>query len=131
MTSEGITKVECNDAPKAIGPYSQAISAGDYVFVSGQVPIDPASGEVLRGDIKKQTLLVIENTEKILRECGLGLERIVKVEIFLKDLGDFEAVNEVYSSRFDSDIKPARQVVQAAKLPKDVGIELSCIAYKK
>ncbi|MFQ5952239.1 MAG: Rid family detoxifying hydrolase [Candidatus Omnitrophota bacterium] len=127
---KGVKKVGCNKAPKAIGPYSQAISAGEYVFVSGQIPIDPETGEIITSDIKKQTSVVIDNTEKILCECGLELHNVIKSEVFLKDMGDFEAMNEVYASRFGGDAKPARQVVQVARLPKDVGIELSCIAYR-
>jgi 2-iminobutanoate/2-iminopropanoate deaminase len=130
MAEEAITKVECAGAPAAIGPYSQAVSAGDYVFVSGQIPIDPCTGEIVKSDIKEQTSLVIGNTEKILQSCGLGLGRVVKAEIFLKDMNDFEAVNEVYASAFNGETKPARQVVQVARLPRDVGIELSCIAHK-
>ena len=130
MNNQKLKRIESPNAPKAIGPYSQAVSAGDYVFVSGQIPIDPQTGEVISADIGEQTSRVIKSAEMILRECGLSLDSVAKVEVFLKDINDFAAMNEVYASMFTSDIKPARQVVQAAKLPKDVGIELSCIAYK-
>ena len=100
------------------------------MFVSGQIPIDPKTGEIIKKDIKEQTSLVLGNAESILNSCGLGLDKVVKVEIFLTDMNDFEDMNEVYASVFNGENKPARQVVQAARLPKDVDIELSCIAHK-
>ena len=121
--------IKCADAPAAIGPYSQAVQAGDFLFVSGQIPIDPGNGEIVKEGIKQQTLLVIENAEKILRSAGLELSDVVKVDVFLSDIQDFTAMNEVYGSKFTGDAKPARCVVQAARLPKDVRIELSCIAF--
>ena len=125
-----IDRVECSNAPKAIGPYSQAVAAGDFVFVSGQIPVSVETGEVAGNGIKEQTHLVIDNTEKILSSCGLGLGNIVKADVFLKDLEDFSDMNDVYGTRFGGDVRPARCVIQAAKLPKDVKIELSCIAYR-
>ena len=123
-------RIETSSAPEAIGPYSQATSAGEYVFVSGQIPIDPATGKVTEGGIKEQTSLVIANIENILREVGLGLESVVKAEVFIKNMDDFSAINEAYAEKFTGSILPARQVVEVSRLPKDVGIEISCIAYK-
>ncbi len=131
MPQEPIRKIETDKAPKAAGPYSQAVSAGDYVFVSGQIPIDPGTGEVLKEGIKSQTELVIRNMEAILSSSGLGLDNVVKVEVFLKDMNDFKQVNEVYETMFTDDVKPARQVIEASKLPKDADIEISCIAHAK
>lgn len=130
MSRKEITRIETKEAPEAIGPYSQAVSAGDFLFISGQIPVDAGTGEVLKGDIKKETALVIENIEKILRSCGLGLEDVVKSEVFLTNMDDFASVNEVYSEKFTAGIKPARYVVEVAGLPKDVSIEISCTAYK-
>jgi len=130
MNAREIKKIQTAKAPQAIGPYSQAISAGDMVFVSGQIPIDPSTGEVVKGGIKEQTALVIENTENILKECGAALGSVVKVDVFLNDLNDFTLMNEVYSSSFKGDVKPSRCVVQVARLPKDVSIEMSCIAVR-
>ena len=130
MTTREIKKIQTDKAPQAIGPYSQAISAGDMVFVSGQIPIEPSSGEVITGAIEKETQLVIDNTKSILTECGLTLDDVVKVDIFLKDMNDFTLVNDVYSNNFKGDVKPSRCVVQVARLPKDVGIEMSSIAFK-
>jgi 2-iminobutanoate/2-iminopropanoate deaminase len=129
-TVKKIEQVHSQLAPEPIGPYSQAVSAGDFVFVSGQIPIDVKTGAVASSQIAQQTEIVIRNTEKILDAAGLGLGDIVKTDIFLKDLADFQEMNEVYARSFASEVKPARCVVQAAKLPKDVKIELSCIAYK-
>ncbi len=127
---EKISKIQCSDAPKAVGPYSQAVAAAEHIFVSGQIPIDPDSGDVIGGDIRAQTKLVIDNTRKILGSCGLDLGRVVKVDIFLKDLEDFAVMNEVYASSFLKEPRPARCVVQVSRLPKDVRIEMSCIALR-
>ena len=118
------------DAPEPIGAYSQGICAGDFVFISGQIPIDPKTNDIICGDIRVQTDLVITSIENILKAEGLVLSDVVKSEIFLKDLDDFQDINEIYASRFSGEIKPARVVIQAAKLPKDVGVEISCIAYR-
>ncbi len=117
-------------APEPIGAYSQGICAGDFVFISGQIPIDPKTNDIICGDIRVQTDLVITSIENILKAEGLVLSDVVKSEIFLKDLDDFQDINEIYASRFSGEIKPARVVIQAAKLPKDVGVEISCIAYR-
>ena len=127
--AKGISKVYSPQAPEPVGPYSQAVSAGDYVFVSGQIPLDHKTGAVASGEISQQTELVIRNTERILEACGLSLGDVVKTDVFLKDLADFAAMNEVYARMFPGDVKPARCVVQVARLPRDVKIELSCTAY--
>lgn len=127
---KGIQVVHSEEAPEPIGPYSQAVIAGGFVFVSGQIPMDPKTGAVASAEITRQTELVIRNTERILAASGLTLGNVVKVDVFLKDLQDFPAMNEVYARAFKQDVKPARCVVQAARLPKDVKIEMSCVAYK-
>lgn len=124
-----LQKVETEKAPQAIGPYSQAVAAGEYLFVSGQIPINPATGELVEGEIKEQAAQVLDNLEAILEAVGVGFDRVVKTEVYLKDIGDFGAVNEVYASRFSHDIKPARQAMQVANLPMDATVEISCIAY--
>jgi 2-iminobutanoate/2-iminopropanoate deaminase len=114
-------------APKAIGPYSQAIQAGNLLFLSGQIPLDPASGELVKGDISEQTRRVLENLKGVLESQGLGMEDVVKVTIFLKDMGNFNQVNEVYATYFPSS-PPARSTVEVARLPRDAGIEIEAIA---
>lgn len=123
-------KIETNKAPVPIGPYSQAVVAGDYLFVSGQIPIEE-SGEVILNDIEKATNVVLDNIEAILREENLTLEDVIKSEVYLKDINDFEKFNNAYGNRFTSDIKPSRVTIEVSKLPKDSDIEISCIAYKK
>src|SRR5438067_7778999 len=100
-------------APDAIGPYSQAVVAGDLVFTSGQIPLDPATGEMVKGDVKEQTRRVLENLKAVLGAAGSSLERVTKATVFLADMGDFAAFNEAYAEYFDSH-KPARSTVQAA-----------------
>jgi 2-iminobutanoate/2-iminopropanoate deaminase len=123
-------KVETEEAPKAIGPYSQAVLAGDLLFVSGQLPIDPKTGKVVQDEIEIQTYQVLNNIEAILKCAELGFEDVVKTEIYMKDLQEFTQVNAIYAKFFSSEIKPARQTMQVAKLPLDVRIEISCIAKK-
>lgn len=123
-----IQKITCTTAPKAIGPYSQAIAAGEYLFVSGQLPIDPSTGKLIEGNIEAMTHRVIDNLEAILKTAGLSLKQVVKTEVFLKNLDDFQAMNRAYGERFAHDPAPARQAIQAAKLPLDARIEISCIA---
>jgi len=119
--------IQTEKGPKAIGPYSQAIQAGDLLFLSGQIPIDPKTGELIMGDIRKQTQQVLENIKGILESQRIGLEDVVKVTIFLKDMGNFSQVNEVYATYFPSS-PPARSTVEVAKLPRDVDIEIEAIA---
>lgn len=114
-------------APKAIGPYSQAIQAGSFLFLSGQIPLDPASGELVKGDIREQARRVLENLKGILESQNLGMEDMVKVTIFLKDMGNFSQMNEVYGTYFPSS-PPARSTVEVARLPRDVEIEIEAIA---
>ncbi|MCR4292292.1 MAG: RidA family protein [Candidatus Kuenenia sp.] len=114
-------------APAAIGPYSQAIKAGNLVFVSGQIPIIPETGETLQGDAAVQTRQVLNNLRNILEAAGTSLDRVVKTTIFMKDLNDYEAVNDVYKEFFKNE-PPARAAVQVSRLPKDVAIEIEAIA---
>ncbi len=122
-------KVEMADVPRAVGPYSQGIVANNFLYVSGQIPIDPVSGKLVDGGIEKQTPQVLENVEKILKAVNLSLSSVIKSEIFLINMGDFAIVNEFYAAKFDADVKPARQVVGVASLPLNSLIEMSCIAY--
>jgi len=118
--------IQTEKAPKAIGPYSQAIEAGNFLFLSGQIPLDPKTGEV-QGDIRQQTRQVLENIKGVLESEKLGMESVVKVTIFLKDIGNFNQVNEVYATYFPSS-PPARSTVEVAKLPRDAAIEIEAIA---
>ncbi len=120
--------INTKNAPGAIGPYSQGIIVGDFVYTSGQLPINPVTG-VLETDIKVATKQSMENVKAILEEAGTSLENVVKTSIFLKDLNDFAAVNEVYGTYFTEN-PPARSCVQVAKLPKDAVIEIEVIASK-
>jgi 2-iminobutanoate/2-iminopropanoate deaminase len=125
----GVTKsaVSAADAPKAIGPYSHAIRAGELLFVSGQVPIDPATGNLIDGDITAQTRRVMDNLAAVLKAGGLSLQHVVRTTIFLADMSDFAAVNAVYGSCF-SEPYPARATVQVSRLPKDARVEIDAIA---
>ncbi|QEC52001.1 2-iminobutanoate/2-iminopropanoate deaminase [Anseongella ginsenosidimutans] len=116
-------------APAPIGPYNQAVLAGGFLFVSGQIALDPVSGELLKGDAAEEAELVMKNLGAILEAAGLGFENVVKTTIFLKDMNDFAAVNEVYGRHFTGNF-PARETVQAAALPKGVQVEISVIAAK-
>ena len=115
------------DAPKAIGPYSQAIRANGFVFVSGQVAIDPASQQVINGDIAAQTERVLKNLAAILKAAGSGLDMVVRSTVFLKNMNDFAAMNEVYGKHFTG-APPARSTVEVARLPKDALVEIDVIA---
>ncbi|MBV8052836.1 MAG: RidA family protein [Acidobacteriaceae bacterium] len=119
--------IATKDAPQAIGPYSQAIRANGLVFVSGQVAIDPATQQVINGDITAQTDRVLKNLDGILKAAGTSLDKVVRSTVFLKDMGDFAAMNEVYARYFTAQ-PPARSTVQAARLPKDVLVEIDVIA---
>ena len=115
-------------APAAIGPYSQAVRAGDYLFISGQIPLDPASGTVVAGDIRVHTQRVLDNLAAILAAAGSSLGQVVKTTVFLADMADFGAMNEVYAAAFTG-LPPARAAVQVARLPRDVRVEIEAIAY--
>ena len=119
--------IATKDGPQAIGPYSQAIRANGFVFVSGQVAIDPATQQVISGDVSVQTDRVIRNLAAILKAAGTGLEKVVRSTVFLKNMGDFAAMNEVYGKHFTS-APPARSTVEVARLPKDVLVEIDVIA---
>jgi 2-iminobutanoate/2-iminopropanoate deaminase len=116
------------DAPAAIGPYSQAIRAGDFLFVSGQIPLDPASGTLVDGGINEQTHRVLKNLDAILRAAGTSFNRVVKTTVYLSDMAEFAAVNAIYAEYFPAPA-PARATVQAARLPRDVKVEIDLIAY--
>ena len=119
--------IATQDAPQAIGPYSQAIKAAGLVCCSGQIALDPASGAVVAGDVAQQTERVLRNLSAVLAAAGSGLDRVVKTTVFLKNMGDFTAMNEVYSRHFKT-APPARSTVEAARLPKDVLVEIDVIA---
>jgi 2-iminobutanoate/2-iminopropanoate deaminase len=119
--------IATENAPGAIGPYSQAVKTGNMVFCSGQIPIDPATGEFVSNDVAEQTDQVLKNLSAVLEAAGTNLNNVVKTTVFLADMNDFTAMNEVYS-RFFSENKPARATVQAARLPKDARVEIECIA---
>jgi 2-iminobutanoate/2-iminopropanoate deaminase len=114
-------------APRAIGPYSQAVRSGNFLFASGQIPIDPATGEFVAGGITEQTEQVMRNVSAILEAAGAGLQQVVKTTVFLADMDDFTAMNEVYGRFFGED-PPARATVQAARLPRDARVEIEAIA---
>ncbi|HZG50827.1 MAG TPA: RidA family protein [Pyrinomonadaceae bacterium] len=117
-------------APQAIGPYSQAVSLGDFVFTSGQIPIDPKTGVFVEGGIAEQTEQVLRNLAEVLRAAGTSLAGVVKTTVFLADMNDFAAMNEVYG-RFFSNEPPARSTVQAARLPRDARVEIDAIAIRR
>jgi 2-iminobutanoate/2-iminopropanoate deaminase len=121
--------ISTKDAPQAIGPYSQAIKANGFVFVSGQVAIDPATQEVISGDIAAQTDRVLRNLSEILEAAGSGLGKVVKSNVFLKNMSEFAAMNAVYGKYF-STAPPARATVEVARLPKDVLVEIDVIALE-
>ncbi len=115
------------NAPQAIGPYSQAIRANGFIFVSGQIPVDPATQQVVEGGIAKQTEQVINNLEAILKAAGSGLDKVVRTGVYMTDLTEFKAMNDVYE-RFFPQSAPARATVQVSRLPKDVLVEIDAIA---
>ena len=119
--------VATDRAPGAIGPYSQAVRAGDLVFASGQIPIDPATGEFVAGGVAEQTEQVLRNLTAVFEAAGVGMNQVVKTTVFLADMDDFTAMNEVYG-RFFSTEPPARATVQAARLPRDARVEIEAIA---
>lgn len=119
--------ISTENAPGAIGPYSQAVKAGNMVFCSGQIPIDPQMGEFVSDEIAEQTEQVLKNLSAVLEAAGTGLNNVVKTTVFLIDMNDFAAMNEVYAKYFNEN-KPARATVQAARLPRDARVEIECIA---
>ena len=123
-----LSAVSTGSAPKALGPYSQAIRAGQFLFVSGQVPIDPATGEFVAGSIGDQTRRTLTNIGEILKAGGASLQQVVRTTVYLADLADFPAMNETYATFFTAP-QPARSTIQAAKLPRDARIEIDVIAF--
>ena len=121
--------IQTSNAPQAIGPYSQAIKASGLVFVSGQVPFDPETMQIVEGDIKTQTERVLANLRAILEAAGTSIDRVVKTTVFLADLNDFNAMNEVYGGFFGA-TRPARSTVQVARLPRDARVEIDLIALE-
>jgi len=120
--------VSTADAPEAIGPYSQAIRAGDFLFLSGQIPLDPATGTVVSGGVPEQTHRVFKNLGAVLAAAGASFDDVVKATVYLADMSDFAAMNEVYGTYFASPA-PARATIQAARLPRDVKVEIDLVAF--
>lgn len=120
-------KIVCEEAPLPIGPYSQAVKVGNFIFVSGQIPIDPVSGEILKENIGAQTRLVLKNLEGILKTADSSLGKVVKLSVFVRDLKNLKEVNEVFEQVFQGDY-PARETVEVSRLPMDADIEISAIA---
>ena len=123
-----LNKIETTTAPAALGPYSQAVQAGDFLYCSGQVPLVPATGEMVAGGIIEQTVQVMENLKQVLQAAGADFSCVVKTTIFLADMNDFAVVNEQYG-RYFSGVAPARATVQVAALPKNARIEIEAVAY--
>ena len=122
--------VQTEDAPKAIGPYSQATLAGDLVFCSGQIGLDPNTGEFVQGGVKEQTTQVFRNLKAVLQAAGVGLDAVTMVNVYLKSMKDFKDMNDVYAETF-GDHKPARATVGVSELPKNALVEISCVASLK
>jgi 2-iminobutanoate/2-iminopropanoate deaminase len=120
--------VTTEEAPEAIGPYSQAVRAGDFLFASGQIALDPAAGALVPGGIVEQTHRVLQNLGAVLKAAGVSFDRVVKTTVYLADMSDFSAMNEIYATYFHAPA-PARATVQAARLPRDVRVEIDLIAY--
>ena len=129
MTQERKTIISTPKAPAAIGPYSQAIRSNGLLFISGQIPIDPESGELIKGDAGEQAERVLKNLQAILEAAGMGLEDVVKTTLYLKSLGNFEKVNSIYERYFPNN-PPARSTVEVSRLPKDAEIEIEAVAIK-
>ncbi|QNH62253.1 RidA family protein [Hymenobacter sediminicola] len=118
-------------APAPIGPYSQAVQAGNTVYVSGQIALDATTGQLVGGgDVAQETHQVMRNVEAVLQAAGLTLRDVVKCSIFVKNLGNFATINDIYGSYFEADYAPARETVEVSRLPKDVQVEISCVAVK-
>jgi len=124
----GIEEIRTGKAPEPVGPYSQAVRAGGFIFCSGQIALDPDTGKIIGGGIEAETALVMDNLKAVLEAAGSSLEKVVKTTIYVRDMGDFSAVNRVYAACFTSSTAPARATVQVAALPKGAGVEIDCIA---
>lgn len=118
------------NAPAPIGPYNQAVLSGSTLYISGQIPMDPESGELISGDIQKETRQCMENLKAILEAANMGFEQVVKTSIFVKDMNQFAEINEAYGQYFDAATAPARETVEVANLPKFVNVEISMIAVR-
>jgi 2-iminobutanoate/2-iminopropanoate deaminase len=129
--SNSKTAISTNDAPAAIGPYSQAVRIGNFLYTSGQVALDPVTGSLVSGGVKEQTARVVENLKAVLAAAGASFAQVVKTTVFLKNMGDFAAMNEVYGRYFAADnaVAPARSTVEVARLPKDALVEIEVIAH--
>lgn len=125
-----LVPISSPDAPAAIGPYSQAIRAGDFLYASGQIPLDPTTGTITEGGITAQTHQVLQNLGAVLRAAGASYDRVVKTTVYLADMGDFSAMNEVYAGYFSAPA-PARATIQAAGLPRNVRVEIDVVAFLK
>jgi 2-iminobutanoate/2-iminopropanoate deaminase len=123
-------KISTEKAPKAIGPYSQAILAGQFLYTSGQIPIDPSSGAMVEGGIEVQIRQVLENIKAVLEAAGMGMEDVIKTTIFLKSMDDFVKINEIYGNYFTRDALPARSTVEVSRLPKGALVEIEAVACK-
>jgi len=122
-----LREVKTERAPKAVGPYSQAVAAGGFVFVSGQIPIEPNSGELVKGSFSEQAERVFENLKAVVEAAGASLKDVVKVTLYITDISRFAEVNEVYARYFDGDVLPARACVEVSALPKEVDVEADAI----
>lgn len=120
--------ISTDKGPRAIGPYSQAIKAGGFIFTAGQIALDPATAQIIEGDVVRQTVRVLDNLKAIVEAGGSTLARVVKTTVYLKDMNDFSAMNEVYA-RYFAENPPARSTVEAARLPRDVRVEIDLIAF--
>ncbi|MCO7174988.1 RidA family protein [Sporolactobacillus kofuensis] len=124
-------QIATNAAPKAVGPYSQGVVAGDFLFASGQIALDPSTGELVPGDIEAQATRVFLNLKAVLNEAGLDFSNVVNATVYLADINDFATVNTIYSTYFTGEILPARCAIQVAALPKNAKLEISCVAYRR
>ncbi|MDO8452631.1 MAG: Rid family detoxifying hydrolase [bacterium] len=129
MKTDSLQKIHSKTAPSVVGPYSQAIKAGKFVFCSGQIGLDPKNNSMVKGGVEKETKQVLKNLSMVLKASGVSSKNVVRVDIFLTDINDFAKVNAIYAKCFTTDPKPARQTVAVASLPKGAKIEVSCIAY--
>jgi len=127
---EGPEEIRTDRAPAPVGPYSQAVAVGAWVFASGQIPLDPTTGALVAGDIEAQTERVLDNLAAVLEAAGSSLERVVRTTVYLADLGDFARMNAVYERRFRGRPRPARSTIQAGALPRGVGVEIDVVALR-
>lgn len=123
--------IETDNAPKAVGPYSQAVVVGNFVFCSGQIGLNPDTQALVEGGVETEAIQVLENLKAVLTAAGLTLKHVVKSEIFIKNISDFAKANDIYARYFTTDPKPARATIEVSNLPKGALIEISCIAYKQ